>query len=254
MGKNQYLGVDIGGTGIKAALIDTKAGRLLTERYRIPTPFPATPKSVAAVIGEMVAFFDYKGPIGCGFPAIIHHGVAKSAANIDKKWIGQHVEKLFGKATNSRVYVANDADVAGLAEVAFGHAKDIQGLVIVLTIGTGIGSGMFFDNKLIPNTEFGHLNFRDSVYEKYVSNGARKRDTLTWEEWGIRFNEYLLHLETIFSPDLLVLGGGTSKKFEKFKEYITIKTQVIPALHQNDAGVLGAAMYAEKREHKFLHG
>ena len=254
MSRKNYLGIDIGGTGIKAAIIDIKKGDLLTERHRIPTPFPSNPKSVAKVISEMVDHFKYKGPIGCGFPAIIHHGVAKSAANIDKKWIDQHVENLFSKATGNRVYVANDADVAGLAEVAFGHAKNIQGLVIVLTIGTGIGSGMFFDNKLIPNTEFGHLNYRESVYEKYVSNGVRKRDALTWEEWGIRFNGYLLHLETIFSPDLLVLGGGTSKKFDKFQEYITIKTKVIPAKHQNNAGMLGAAMYAEERDHKFLHG
>ncbi len=243
---NVYMGFDIGGTGIKAAIINVETGQLLTEKMRELTPQPADPKSVASKISEMLGKFDYEGPVGVGFPAIIHHGVAKSAANIDKKWINVNIEHLLTEKTGMPFYAANDADVAGLAEVKFGSA-DSAGTVIVLTIGTGIGSGMFLDGNLVPNTEFGHLYFKNSIYEHYISNVTRKKEDLTWEEWGKRFNGYLEHLETLFSPDLFVLGGGASKKFHKYEDQFTIDTKVVPAEYQNDAGVLGAAMYASQR-------
>ena len=247
MGKNKnYLGFDIGGTGIKAALINVEQGKLVTEKLRELTPQPSDPKSVVQVMKQMLKKFDYDGPVGCGFPSIIHHGTAKTAANIDKKWIGINLEKLFSKEMGMPFYVANDADVAGLAEVRFGKAN-ADGTVIVLTIGTGIGSGMFLDGKLIPNTEMGHLYFRDSIYERYISSVTRKREGLSWEEWGERFNGYLLHLEKLFSPSVFVLGGGASKKFDRYSEIFTCDAKVVPALYQNDAGVLGAAMYAESR-------
>ncbi len=245
-GTNVYMGFDIGGTGIKAAIVNVETGQLLTEKMRELTPQPADPKSVANKIKEMLDKFDYEGPIGVGFPAIIHHGVAKSAANIDKKWINVNIEHLLTEKTGMPFYAANDADVAGLAEVKFGSA-DSAGTVIVLTIGTGIGSGMFLDGKLVPNTEFGHLYFKNSIYEHYISNVTRKKEDLTWDEWGKRFNGYLKHLETLFSPDLFVLGGGASKKFSKYEDQFTISTKVVPAEYQNDAGVLGAAMYASQR-------
>lgn len=243
---NVYMGFDIGGTGIKAAIINVETGQLLTEKMRELTPQPADPKSVANKIKEMLDQFDYEGPVGVGFPAIIHHGVAKSAANIDKKWINVNIEHLLSEKTGMPFYAANDADVAGLAEVKFGSA-DSAGTVIVLTIGTGIGSGMFLDGKLVPNTEFGHLYFKNSIYEHYISNVTRKKEDLSWDEWGKRFNGYLKHLETLFSPDLFVLGGGASKKFNKYEDQFTISTKVVPAEYQNDAGVLGAAMYASQR-------
>ena len=254
MNEHQYLGIDVGGTGIKAALVDTTNGVLLTEKHRELTPQPSEPKVIAKLIDNIVKKFQYEGPIGCGFPSIIHHGVAKSAANIDKKWINVNIEKILQKTSGHRYYAVNDADAAGLAEVAFGHGKGLLGTVIVLTIGTGIGSGMFYDGKLVPNTEFGHLFYKDSVFEKYISNNARKKEDLSWEAWGKRFNSYLVHLEKLFSPDLIVLGGGASKKFDRYQEFLDLDTKVIPAKYQNDAGVLGAAMYAEERASHFLHG
>jgi polyphosphate glucokinase len=244
MGKKKlFLGFDIGGTGIKAALVDINVGKLVTEKVKVLTPQPSDTKSVLKVVQQLVKQFKYKGAVGCGFPAIIHHGVAKSAANIDNSWLHLDIQKFFTKETGLPFYVANDADVAGLAEVKFGKAKQ-KGLVIVLTIGTGIGSGMFLDGKLIPNTELGHLYYKESVFEHYVSNFARKRDNLTWEEWAPAFAEYLKYLEKLFSPDLFVLGGGASNRFDRFGHLLNIETPVIPAQFENDAGVLGAAMYA----------
>lgn len=244
MGKKKViLGFDIGGTGIKAALVDINEGKLVTEKLKVLTPQPSDTKSVLKIILQMIKQFKYKGPVGCGFPAIIHHGVAKSAANIDDSWLNLDIEKFFSKETGHPFYVANDADVAGLAEVKFGKAKQ-KGMVIVLTVGTGIGSGMFLDGKLIPNTELGHLYYKDSVYEHYVSNSARKKDNLSWEDWAPSFSEYLQHLEKLFSPDLFVIGGGASSRFDRFGNLLKIETPVIPAEFENDAGVLGAAMYA----------
>ncbi len=251
MGSNKtYLGFDIGGTGIKAALVDVKAGKLVTEKMRELTPNPADPSSVAKMVMKMFKRFDYDGPVGVGFPAIIRNGVAKSASNIDKSWIDVDIQELFKKKCGVKFYAANDADVAGLAEVKFGRGNDIDGTVIVLTIGTGIGSGVFLDGQLLPNTEFGHLYYKKSIYEHYVSNVARKREDLTWEEWGARFSGYLQHLETLFSPDLFILGGGASKKFDKFVDVLKVNTKVVPAEYENDAGVLGAAMYANQCDHR----
>ncbi len=244
MGKKKiFLGFDIGGTGIKAARVDVNAGKLVTEKAKVATPQPSDTRAVLKIVQQLIKQFKYKGPVGCGFPAIIHHGIAKSAANIDDSWLNLDIQKFFTKETGMPFYVANDADVAGLAEVKFGKARQ-KGMVIVLTIGTGIGSGMFMDGKLIPNTELGHLYYKDSVYEHYVSNSARKRENLTWEEWAPRFAEYLRHLEKLFSPDLFVLGGGASSRFDRFGHLLEIDTPVIPAQFENDAGVLGAAMYA----------
>jgi polyphosphate glucokinase len=242
--KNIFLGIDVGGTGLKAALIDVEKGLLVTEKHRELTPQPSKPSAVSKTLKQLVRRFKYSGPIGCGFPAIIHNGVAKSAANIDDEWIGLNVETYLEDAIGSPFFVANDADVAGLAEMQFGRSDETNGLVIVLTIGTGIGSGMFYKGQLIPNTEFGHLLYKDDIYEKYVSNAARKAEDLSWSEWGERFNGYLLHLEKLFSPDLFILGGGASKKFDRFSDNLLLNTKVVPAEFQNDAGVLGAAIYA----------
>lgn len=245
MGKNKYvLGIDVGGSGIKGAPVDIKKGKLLSERLRIETPQPATPKAVAKTFAELVKMHDWKGPIGCGFPAIVRHGVAHSAANIDKKWIGTDVEKLFSKVSGCPVKVMNDADAAGLAAVRYGAGKKMQGTVLMLTIGTGIGSALFIDGKLVPNTEFGHLFFKGMIAEHYAANSVRKSLELSWEEWGKRFNEYLLHIDRILSPDLVILSGGASKRFGEYQHVITSEAKIIPSAMLNNAGTVGAAVYA----------
>lgn len=247
MQDNIILGVDIGGTGIKAALVDINTGELLTERFRMLTPQPATPEAIAQTFADIVKQFEWTGSIGCGFPAIMRKGTAHSASNIDKAWIGTNVEELLSKASDCPVFVANDADVAGMAEMQFGVGKGQQGTVFLITIGTGIGSAMFVDGKLIPNTELGHLYMRKQkeIVERWASNSVRKKEALEWNVWGKRFNQYLEHLAHLFSPDLFILGGGVSKKFEKFAPYLDGNTKVIPAELLNNAGLIGAAVYAK---------
>ena len=245
MGKKKYvLGIDVGGSGIKGAPVDIKKGELLSERLRLETPKPATPKAVAETFAKLVKMHSWKGPIGCGFPAIVSHGVALSAANIDKKWIGTDIEKLFSKVSGCEVRVLNDADAAGVAAMRYGAGKGVNGTVLMLTIGTGIGSALFIDGKLVPNTEFGHLKFKDGIAEHYAANSVRKAQNLSWEVWGKRFNEYLLHLDRILSPDLIILSGGASKRFDEFRHVITTKTKIIPSNMLNNAGTVGAAANA----------
>ena len=240
----KVLGVDIGGSGIKGAIVNVDSGIMLTERHRIDTPQPATPKAVAKVFEDMVKHFEWKGLVGCGFPAIIKNGVANSAANIDKKWLGMNVEKLLEKSSGCKVIVKNDADVAGIAEMSLGAGKEKKGTVMFLTIGTGIGSALFINGKLVPNTEMGHLKFKGNIAEKHVADSIRKKEDLSWTEWGKRFNQYLQHLDFLFSPDLYILGGGASKKFDKFSEHLDVNCPVIPATFRNRAGIIGAASLA----------
>lgn len=243
------LGIDIGGSGIKGALVDPETGALLTERHRIETPEGAAPDDVAGVVTEIVRFFGYRGPVGCTFPAIVKGGVTMSAANVDKRWIGLDADALLTKATGLDVHLVNDADAAGQAEVAFGAGRDRGGVVILLTFGTGIGSAMFLDGRLVPNTEFGHLWLEGGQEaEAWASDRARKEGDLHWKKWGGRVNAYLKHLEFIFSPDLLILGGGVSKKSDKFMEYISLKTPVVPAELLNEAGIVGAALLASRAD------
>jgi len=238
----KVLGIDIGGSGIKGAPVNTKTGELLGERYRIPTPQPSTPKAVAKVIAKIARHFDWKGPIGCGFPGVVQGGITKSAANVDKAWIGADAAGLIGKATGCPTKVYNDADVAGLAEMAFGAGKDRKGVVMLITIGTGLGTCIFTEGVLLPNTELGHIEFNGQDAELFASDAARKREDLSWKKWGKRFDAYLNYLYKLFSPDLIILGGGASKKFEKFSEYITVPTEVVTAETLNEAGIIGAAL------------
>jgi len=246
MSDNLILGIDIGGSGIKGAIVNIETGELVSERHRIETPQPSLPNSVAKVLKEMVDFFNWKGMIGCGFPAIVKKGVAMSAANIDKKWIGTDVKKVFEKATGCSVNIVNDADAAGMAEIQFGAGKNKDGVVMLLTIGTGIGSAVFVDGVLSPNTELGHLYLKgqEKVVEKYAAGSIRKKEKLKWDKWGERFNEYLVHLERLYSPDLFILGGGASKKFENYKDELKVDVKVKPAKMLNNAGIIGAAVYA----------
>ena len=242
------LGIDIGGTGIKAAIVDTKTGKLLSERHRIPTPKPATPEAVAKVIKEMVDHFKWKKAVGCCFPTIIVDGQCKHHGNLSKDWLGVRVDKLFETTCNLPFFVSNDADLAGLAEVGFGAGKKEKEVVIVITVGTGIGSGLFYNRNLIPNLEVGHMKHTDGkIIELYTADSARKREGLSLEEWAKRFNELLNYIKIIYSPSLVVLGGGISKKFDKFKEYLTSDVPVKAAKFKNNAGIIGAAMYASKK-------
>lgn len=244
----EILGVDIGGSGIKGAIVDTETGELKTERVRIPTPQPATPDAVAQTLKKLVETIGYEGPLACGFPARVVNGIVYTAANIDKSWINTPVEELFTKTVGQDVFVANDADVAGLAEMSFGAGREYKkGKTLVLTIGTGIGSALFLDGKMYTNSELGHVILHGDSAERYCSDAAREREDLKWKEWGKRFNEYLTHIEFILAPDVFILGGGASKKFDKYKDELTVKAKVMPAETLNLAGIIGAAMYAELR-------
>ncbi|MEM6396578.1 MAG: ROK family protein [Bacteroidota bacterium] len=247
MAKKQILGIDVGGTSMKGGLVDPVKGEMLTERKKILTPDPATPKAMGRVFKELVEYFDYSGPVGVGFPSIVRRGVARSATNIDKGWIGTSIEKTFGKYVDGKVYAVNDADAAGLAEIEFGAGEKIdRGTVILITIGTGLGAGLFIDGKLVPNMEFGSLYLRDMkvIAERFVSNKVRKDEELTWRQFGKRFDIYLKHIERIFSPDTIILGGGASKSFLEFKDELDLEADVMPAEMLNKAGTVGAALYA----------
>ena len=240
----QVLGIDIGGSGIKGAIVDVEKGELITERHRIPTPQPSTPSAVAGVIAELVEHFEWKGPIGCTFPAIVHHGVIKTAANVDDAWIGVDSIKLFEETTGCPVRVINDADAAGVAEIFFGAGRNHKDVVIMLTLGTGIGSAIFVDGHLLPNTEFGHLPIRGVDAEDRCSDRIRKQEDLNWKKWGKRVSEFLAAMEFFFSPDLFIIGGGVSKKHHKFLQYFESAAPVVPAQLRNEAGIIGAAMAA----------
>ncbi|MDD5368423.1 MAG: ROK family protein [Anaerolineaceae bacterium] len=242
------LGIDIGGSGIKGAPVDITTGEMVQPRFRIPTPAPATPNDVAAAVLELTQHFQYNGPIGCGFPSVIIHGKAITAANIDQGWIGTDVAALFTAETGCQATVINDADAAGLAEMKFGAGKDYQnGVVILLTLGTGIGSAVFTDGCLVPNTEFGHLQVRGKDAEKRASDAVRQVKELSWQEWADRLNEYLQMMEQLFSPELIIIGGGVSKESKKFFPYLITEARVVPALLLNNAGIVGAALATERR-------
>lgn len=244
----EILGVDIGGSGIKGAPVDTENGQLLSERYRLSTPKSGSPKAIAKTLKKLVAHFEWSGVIGCGFPAVIQDGVARTASNVDKDWIGANAAALFSETTNCKTCVVNDADAAGLAEMRFGAGKDQKGIVLLLTVGTGIGSAMFTGGKLVTNSELGHIYLNGKIAEDYTSDAARKSSDLTWKKWAKRFDKYLDHVESIFWPDLIIIGGGASKRFEKFRKYLTVKSNVVPAQLLNDAGIIGAALFAESME------
>ncbi len=241
----EILGIDIGGTGIKGAVINVKTGELLTERHRIPTPKGAKPQDVADVVSELIKHFNWKGKVGCGFPALVTHGIAHTSVNIHKSWRGVNVEELFEENTGLKFNVANDADAAGLATMSFGSGKGKNGLVFMITLGTGIGSGAFFNGTLIPNFELGSLPYKKyKRVEYYASDAVRKRRKLSYTEWGKRVHKFLRQVEKLFSPDYIIIGGGASKNFDRFKDQITISTPVIPAAQQNYAGIIGAALLA----------
>jgi polyphosphate glucokinase len=241
------FGIDIGGSGIKGATVHTSTGELITDRVRIATPHPATPDAVAAVVQEMVEKAGWHGPLGATFPAVIQHGVARSAANVDPTWIGTDADELFTKATGTQVTVLNDADAAGIAEARFGAARGQTGVVILLTFGTGIGSALLIDGKLVPNTELGHLELDGHDAETRASAAVKDRDDLSYAKWSKRVQRYMTHLERLFTPDLFVVGGGVSKDADKWIPLLDLHAPVRPAQLLNNAGIVGAAMAAAER-------
>ncbi|SEB98032.1 Polyphosphate glucokinase [Nocardioides exalbidus] len=242
------FGIDFGGTGIKGAPVDLKHGDFAHDRVRIDTPKPASPKAVADVFAQIVGSFpSSSSPVGVTVPGIVKHGVVLSAANIDKSWIGEDADAIFTEALDREVHVVNDADAAGLAEAEYGAAKGRKGVVMVITLGTGIGSALIYDGVLVPNTEMGHLEIGGAVAELRAATSAREREGLSWEDWSERLTTYFRHVERLFTPDVFVVGGGVSKSWDKFGHLIKIDTEIIPAKLQNRAGIVGAALVAHRK-------
>lgn len=241
----QILGIDIGGSGIKGAPVEVETGNLTADRFRIPTPHPSKPEAVAEVVAEIVKHFEWSGPIGCTFPAVVKKGVTLSAANVDRAWIGTNAQSLFRRKTHCPVLVLNDADAAGIAEMEFGAGRNKAGVVIILTFGTGIGSAVFFNGVLLPNTEFGHMEVRGKDAEARASARVRDEKKLNWKKWAERVNEVLNRLEILFTPDLFIIGGGVSKEHAKFLPLLKTSAKVVPAKLLNEAGIVGAAIAAK---------
>lgn len=245
------LGVDIGGTGMKAAPVDLGAGDFAAERVRERTPQPATPQAVADALARVVSTFPVSdAPVGVTMPGIVRHGVVGSAANIDAAWVGTDADALFTRTLGRAVHVVNDADAAGLAEATYGAARGRRGLVLVTTLGTGIGSALVHDGQLVPNSELGHLELDGHVAEHRAANSAREREELTMVAWAERLTRFYRHLERLFSPDLFVVGGGVSKKADEFLPLLEISTEIVPATLRNKAGIVGAALEADRAAHR----
>lgn len=244
---SHILGLDVGGTGLKIAVVDTESGQMVSEKLKCATPQPSTPENVVVAINLLLNELNWRNkPFGCGMPSVIKNGICYTAANIDKGWKDLNLYQFFKDNLGCEVAFGNDADLAGKAEMKFGAGKDIMGTVVILTLGTGIGSGVFYNGELIPNTEFGHLLYKKSVFEKYASNGARLRKKMGWKKWAKELNVYLNHIELIVSPDLIILGGGVSKEFESYEQYINLRTEIVRARLENSAGLIGAAMLADE--------
>jgi polyphosphate glucokinase len=239
------LGIDIGGSGVKGAPVDTVRGELLEERYRVPTPQPSDVASIVEAAAEVAGKFDGYDRVGVTFPGVVVDGVTRTAANVDKSWLDAPAAELFSKRLGKPVSVLNDADAAGVAEVAFGAGKGRPGLTMMLTFGTGIGSALFLDGTLIPNTEFGHLELDGKDAELRASDRIREQEDMSWEKWAGRVQEYLRHVEMLLSPRLFIIGGGVSKKSDRFFPLIDIRTPLVPAALLNNAGIIGAAVTAE---------
>ena len=238
----RVFGIDVGGSGIKGAPVDTETGELLAERVRIKTPRPARPEAIVGTAVEVVRQSGWDGPVGCGFPAVIKGGVVRTAANIDRAAVGFDLQGRLEQELGNPVRVINDGDAAGLAEMRWGAGRGVEGLVLMLTLGTGIGTSLFMGGRLVPNTELGHIEIRGKDAEYRASDSARKREDLSWREYAERLDEYLHRIEDLLWPDLIVIGGGISKKSEKFLPHLSARTRVVPAQMLNEAGIAGAAL------------
>lgn len=238
------LGIDIGGTGIKGAPVDIRKGSLTADRFRLPTPRPATPEAVLRCVGEIVRHFDWHGILGVTFPGVVAGGVVRTAPNLDRSWPGRDLPELVRRETGLRAQAINDADAAGLAEIAHGVAKRAPGVVVVVTFGTGVGSGLFVDGRLVPNTELGHLELRGKDAERRVAESVREKRSWSWKRWADETNGYLAELDELLSPDLIVIGGGIAKKADAFLPLLRSQAPLRVAALGNEAGIVGAAMAA----------
>lgn len=243
----EILGIDIGGSGIKGAPVNINIGELLVERHRIETPQPSTPEAVIDAVAQMTQYFNWQGPLGCTFPAVIKQGVIHTAANVDQSWRGIEGETLIAARTGCPTLLLNDADAAGIAEMEFGAGRGHQGVVIILTFGTGIGSAIFVEGQLLPNTEFGHLEIRGKEAEHRAAARIRKEEDLSWKAWAQQVNEFLERMEALFWPDVFIIGGGVSRKHEKFLHLLHTRAEIVPAHFRNQAGIIGAAIAAGKQ-------
>jgi len=251
----EVLGIDIGGSGIKGAIVDTDRGKLLTERHRIETPQPATPNAVVTIVGEIVDHFKWHGPVGCGFPAALKHGIVSTAANIDDSWIGLDAGAMIRKKTGCPIHIMNDADAAGLAEMKFGSGKDFDGTVMMIGIGTGIGTSFFSAGVLFPNSELGQLILPNGKKaEKYASNATRKQEALSWEQWTGRVNEFLDFIGFLVWPDRMIIGGGVVKYHQEFFHLLKANSELVPAELLNYAGIIGSALYCGYGEQHISSG
>jgi len=244
------FGVDIGGSGVKGAPVETRSGDLIGDRVRIKTPQPSTPAAVAEAVWNLADEFGWSGPAGVAIPAVVRHGVVTTASNIDESWIGTDAAALFGERFDG-VTVLNDADAAGLAEVRLGAGRDVRGLVVLLTFGTGIGSAVINEGRLVPNTELGHLEFHGAAAEDYAASRlveTKKTEGISTDEWIDRVNEYLAYVENLLWPDLFIIGGGISKRFEVYADLLVARTDIVPAVLRNNAGIVGAALAAAEEE------
>ena len=246
MSVDESFGIDIGGSGMKAAPVDLATGTLTAERHKILTPRPATPEAMAPVVAELVRHFDWSGPIGVTFPGVVRHGVVHSAANVDKAWLDTDADELFTKEVGTDVHVVNDADAAGLAEVRYGAGRDRRGVVLVLTFGTGIGSGLFVDGVLVPNTELGHIEVDGHDAESRAAASVREREDLSWRDWAKRVQRYLEAVVKLLSPELIIVGGGASRKADKWVPHLDVGTEIVPAALENEAGIVGAALLTSR--------
>lgn len=242
------LGIDIGGSGIKGALVCTETGELKTERHKILTPQPATPEAVADTVIRIIDYFKWDGPVGCGFPAVVRSNIVCTATNIHFSWIGTNIKELFKGRIKNSIYFLNDADAAGIAEIEFGAGKGVAGTVVMVTVGTGVGTAVFANSELVTNTELGHILLKGRIAEKYISDKVRKRKKLSWKKWGKRFDVYLQRMNFLFSPTLFIVSGGISNKWDKFEKYLEVKSKVVPAKSLNFAGIIGSSVFAAKQE------
>lgn len=238
----KVLGIDIGGSSLKGAPVDLATGKIMAEPTRVTTPTKLKPDEMAEAVAEIARRFKWRGSIGCGYPGVVKDGVATTAANLDKRFVGLNIDELFRTATKRRVHVINDADAAGLAEVRFGAGKDREGMVMMLTFGTGVGSGFFQNGHLVPNTELGHLPMRGRSAEKWVAASVKDKQKLSYREWGERLNKYLALVDRLLNPDLMIIGGGISADHAKWMKYVKVETEVVAAKLHNGAGIVGAAL------------
>lgn len=241
------LGLDVGGSGIKGAIVDTRTGTMIAERHRIETPQPATPDGIVETIARINNHFHWNGLVGCGFPAVVKDGIVHTASNIAPEWVGIQAQTIIQQAIGNSVVLVNDADAAGIAEMRFGAGRERNGLVVIITVGTGIGTSLFINGQLVPNTELGHIEIEGKEAEKRASDGVRKSKELSWEQWAERFNVYLMTMENLLWPDLFIIGGGVSKKTAKYFSFLTLRTEIVPAQLLNNAGIIGSAIIAGER-------